>query len=129
MNEVRLSPSVASTVTGTASSAGSGDRRKEVADAGKVLPPQPAKVEEAKIAEAAVADEAVSQAVAELNNFVQNEQRDLLFSVDDGSGDMVVRVVDRESGELIRQIPNQVVLDLAERARMNEPLQLINMHG
>lgn len=129
MNEVRLNPA-ASVVTGTTSSAGSGDKRKDAVEAGKSLPPSElemaAKLQEAK---AALADEEVSQAVADLNSYVQNEQRDLLFSVDEGSGDMVVRVVDRESGDLIRQIPNEVVLDLAAKARDNEPLQLINMHG
>lgn len=77
----------------------------------------------------AIAADVINQAVIELNNYVQNEQRDLLFSVDDGSGSVVVKVVDRDSGELIRQIPNDIVLDLAARARENEAIQLVNMYG
>lgn len=73
--------------------------------------------------------EKVSQAVAQMNEFIQNEQRDLHFSIDEGSGHTVVRVVDRESGELIRQIPNEIFLRLAEEARQNEPLHLISVHG
>ncbi len=129
MNEVKVSQSLANAVTGSASSTVSGGRRTEVAEAGKTLPPQKDSTADIKDASAAVDGEAIDQAVTVLNNFVQNEQRDLLFSVDDGSGDMVVKVVDRHSGELVRQIPSQVVLDLAEKARLNEPLQLINMHG
>jgi len=127
MNEVRLSPAV-STVTGTASSAGSGDKRKiavETESAAAEVAKNATQVQTDK----AAADKVVMEAVSELNSYVQNEQRELLFNVDEGSGDMVVRVVDRESGELIRQIPNEVVLDLAAKAKANEPLQLINMHG
>ena len=79
-----------------------------------------------------IGDELVAlqkQAVVELNSYIQSERRDLFFSLEDTSGEMVVRVVDCESGELIRQMPNQVVLDLAASVRQNEPLQLINMQG
>lgn len=126
MNEVRLSPAV-NTVTGTASSAGSGEKRKaaEVDSPAVEVANNASKLQSEK----AATDEVVMEAVSELNSYVQNEQRELLFNVDEGSGDMVVRVVDRESGELIRQIPNDVVLDLAAKAKANEPLQLINMHG
>lgn len=126
MNEVRLSPAV-NTVTGTASSAGSGEKRKaaEVESSAAEVANNVPQLQ----GEKAAADEVVMEAVSELNSYVQNEQRELLFNVDEGSGDMVVRVVDRESGELIRQIPNDVVLDLAAKAKANEPLQLINMHG
>ena len=100
-----------------------------VNEPGKSLPPEAAKPTEAQEAKAKVAEVAVDQAVAELNDYVQSEKRDLFFSVEGKTGDTVVRVVDRESGELIRQIPNQVVLDLAEMVKQNEPLQLINMQG
>ncbi|MBU3071162.1 flagellar protein FlaG [Aestuariicella sp. G3-2] len=76
-----------------------------------------------------VTESGVNQAIAELNSYVQNEQRDLMFSLDEGTGDMIVRVIDRSSGDLIRQIPHEVVLDLAAKARENEPLQLISMQG
>lgn len=127
MNEVRISQPVPANSAGAASSAGSSDKKKDVGEAGKNLPLESVTAVVQETGEAV--SETVSQAVAELNRYVQNEQRDLLFSMDSGSGDMVVRVVDRESGELIRQIPNQIVLDLAARARENEPIQLIDMQG
>lgn len=127
MNEVRISQSVPVSTTGLTSSAGSGDKKKDVGEAGKILPPE--SVTTAVQGSSEAVSETVSQAVADLNRYVQHEQRDLLFSMDNGSGDMVVRVLDRDSGELIRQIPNQIVLDLAARARDNEPIQLIDMQG
>ncbi len=107
-----------------------GAKQVASAETGKTLPPEVAVLRE-NTQESGVkaSKEGVSKAVAELNAYVQNEQRDLLFSVDEGSGDMVVRVVDRRSGDLIRQIPNEVVLHLAAKARDNEPLQLISMQG
>lgn len=78
---------------------------------------------------AVVTTETVSKAVAQMNEFVQNEQRDLLFSVDDGTGDIVIRVSDSKSGELIRQIPGETFLKLAEHARNHEPVHLISVNG
>ncbi|MAZ88269.1 MAG: flagellar biosynthesis protein FlaG [Cellvibrionaceae bacterium] len=127
MNEVRISQSVPTSSVGVTSSAGSGDKKEDVGEAGKILPPESVAAVVGETSEAV--SETVSQAVADLNRYVQNEQRDLLFSMDNGTGDMVVRVLDRDSGDLIRQIPNQIVLDLAARARENEPIQLIDMQG
>ncbi|WP_439134330.1 flagellar protein FlaG [Pseudomaricurvus sp.] len=106
------------------STAGAGIKSSSVAETGKTLPH-----EVAVTATTAQSSEKVNQAVAELNSYIQNEQRDLMFHVDEDTGDTVVRVVDRSSGDLIRQIPNDVVLDLAAKARDNEPLQLISMQG
>jgi flagellar protein FlaG len=55
----------------------------------------------------------VEQAVARLNDYVQSLQRDIQFSVDAESRQPVVRVVERGSQELIRQIPSETALRLA----------------
>ena len=52
----------------------------------------------------------LQDAVDNINNRVQNLQRDLSFSVDDESGLTVIKVLDRQSGELIRQIPSEEVI-------------------
>jgi len=49
--------------------------------------------------------------VAELNDYVQHLNRNLQFSVDEQSGQTVVKVIDAETKELVRQIPSQEVLD------------------
>lgn len=130
MNEVRLNSAPTTSVPGTASSAGVGDNQKRAAATASSQSTAEVTIAEVRRqAEQAASAEAVTQAVADLNAYLQNEQRDLRFSVDDGSGEMVVRVVDRESGELIRQIPNEITLALAARARQDEPLQLVNLQG
>jgi len=59
----------------------------------------------------------VRQAVSEINEIVQSVQRDLSFNMDEDSGKTVIRVVDTESGELIRQIPSKEVLAIASQLR------------
>ena len=72
---------------------------------------------------------AVSAAVAQINDYVQHVQRDLLFSVDDELGSTVVKVVDRSSGEVIRQIPNDVTLELARNLKDTQSIQLLEAMG
>ena len=55
----------------------------------------------------------LKQAVSQLNDFVQNMQRDLQFSLDKDSGTMVVKVIDTKSEKVIRQIPSEETLRLA----------------
>lgn len=59
----------------------------------------------------------VRQAVSKINEIVQSVQRDLSFNMDEDSGKTVIRVVDTESGELIRQIPSEEVLAIASHLR------------
>lgn len=59
----------------------------------------------------------VEKAVTELTNHFQNIQRNLNFSVDEDSGVTVVKIVDMESQEVIRQIPTEDALALAQRLR------------
>lgn len=62
-------------------------------------------------------DETLDKALGSLSAHVQNLHRSLQFSVDKGSGETVVRVVDSETKEVIRQIPSEEVLAIAERLR------------
>jgi flagellar protein FlaG len=55
----------------------------------------------------------LKQAVSKLNDYVQNIQRDLQFSIDKESGTMVVKVIDTKSEKVIRQIPTEETLKLA----------------
>ncbi len=67
----------------------------------------------------------VEQAVAQMNEFIQSNQRDLQFNVDDGSGHVVVSVLERSTGELIRQIPNEDFLQMARALKDNDEINLI----
>jgi flagellar protein FlaG len=71
--------------------------------------------------------EQLDDAVSQLNDFVQNVQRDLQFEVDNDSGQTIVRVVDQSTQEVIRQIPDEVALRLAENLQQDEPLTLFNI--
>ncbi|WP_416305818.1 flagellar protein FlaG [Neptunicella sp. SCSIO 80796] len=57
----------------------------------------------------------VETAVAEVNDFVQSQSRQLNFSVDENSNRSVVKVTDSDTGEVIRQLPSDEVLKLAAR--------------
>lgn len=59
--------------------------------------------------------ESATSAVEKFKTLVQDLQRNLDFSVDDSSGQVVVKVIDGESGKLIRQIPSEDLLRLSER--------------
>lgn len=56
----------------------------------------------------------VEDAVTSIQSFVQSIRRDLAFSLDDSSGKVVVKVTDSASGEVIRQMPSEEALRLAE---------------
>jgi flagellar protein FlaG len=71
--------------------------------------------------------EQLDVAVSQLNDFVQNVQRDLQFEINDDLGETIVRVVDQATQEIIRQIPNEVAVRLAENLQQDEPLTLFNI--
>ena len=65
--------------------------------------------------EATVSDKVeLEHAVADINQFVQNMQRELQFTVEDSSENTVILVRDTETNEVIRQIPSEDALKLAQ---------------
>ncbi|NWL21822.1 flagellar protein FlaG [Pseudomonas umsongensis] len=58
--------------------------------------------------------EELEQAVTDIREFVQAGQRQLDFSIDDSTGRVVVKVIATESGDVIRQIPSETALKLAQ---------------
>ncbi len=69
---------------------------------------------------------AVEEAVSKLNDYVQTTARTLNFQVDDESGKTVIKVFDRSSSELIRQIPSELALELARKLNEEEPSLLFS---
>jgi flagellar protein FlaG len=57
--------------------------------------------------------EAVAQAAKHIESFVKSVGRSLDFSVDSSTGQSVLRVMNPESGELIRQLPAEETLRVA----------------
>lgn len=58
--------------------------------------------------------EPMEEAVSSIKAFAQSIQRNLNFALDDSTGRVVVKVTDGVSGEVIRQIPSEDALRLAE---------------
>lgn len=56
----------------------------------------------------------LQKAVTQLNDFAQTIERNLHFSIDKESGILITKVVDSESNEVIRQIPNEETVALAQ---------------
>ncbi len=76
----------------------------------------PAVVEKTEQAEKAEEPrEPLNEMVSELNNLVRDLHRELQFSVDDKSGETVIKVVDSKTDEVVRQIPSEEVVRLRQR--------------
>lgn len=92
---------------------------KAASDVGKKLPQEAPLTLEEKSNE-------VEEAISKLNEYVQKTQRNLDFSLDEDSGKTVIRVYDRQSEQLVRQIPDEVALELAKKLNTEEPALLFS---
>lgn len=70
--------------------------------------------------------ERLRAAVAQMNDYIQSTQRDLHFSYDHESGETVVKVVDRKTQDVIRQIPDQIFLKISQAIDSQGDIHLIN---
>ena len=64
----------------------------------------------------------LEKAVEDLNKYVQTVGRDLRFSVDRDSGQTIIRVMDRETEQMVRQIPPEEVVALAKFLHQTDDL-------
>ncbi|KEF31685.1 Flagellin protein FlaG [Marinobacter nitratireducens] len=113
------------------SSQAEGRNASDPAASGRPVQP-PKEVNESAVAEQRQAVSGAEKgdlegAVSQLNDFVQAVHRDLQFEVDNELGQTVVKVVDQETQEVIRQMPDEVALRLAEKLQQDEPLTLFNI--
>ena len=58
--------------------------------------------------------EELQTVVSDMQDFVQSVRRDINFQLDDTSGQVVINVTEAGSGDVIRQIPSEEALRLAE---------------
>lgn len=135
MNEVSASKPIATPVAARpASSTGAVDAKAQPGESGKTLP-NDLGVKAAQAADKAKepspmdSKDSVETAVAKINDYVQSIQRDLQFTVDEDLDRTVIKVVDGSSGELIRQIPEEVFLELARKLNDDGELRLMNALG
>jgi flagellar protein FlaG len=59
--------------------------------------------------------ESLQIAVAKINDYMQNVERSLQFTIDEASGRDVVTVLDKKTEEIIRQFPSEEVLVIARQ--------------
>lgn len=71
----------------------------------------PAGVNQASLGVQPVRAEEVKQAAAELDKALQQRNSDLSVSVDEITGTMVVRITDSNTGEVVKQIPPQQLME------------------
>ena len=96
---------------GAAAAPAPGASRPRKESGGKVLPDTGQNLP--AVATPAATPERVAQAVQQIQTYLNDTQRQLQFEVDQGTGRTIVRVVNPETHELIRQIPSEEVLQLA----------------
>jgi flagellar protein FlaG len=85
--------------------------------------PEPAVAPTLPVEAPAVSSANLERASAQIESYVRSSGRDLQFRVDDESGRVVVSVRDSETGELIRQIPNEEVLRIAQAIEQRDTRQ------
>ncbi len=107
-----------SSLPGSAKGQKTGNDLPPAAEAARSLPQDPVNSQ--------AVQEQVQAAVAKMNEYIQSTQRDLNFSYDPESGETVVKVLDRSTQEVIRQIPDEIFLRLAQTHNLEEPGQLFS---
>lgn len=70
----------------------------------------------------------IDAAVRDINEHMQFEQRGLQFSVDKGSGRTIIKVMDLQTEEIIRQIPSEEALNFARKLNAGENLELFSAY-
>ena len=110
-------PSVITEISAAASAAASGEQAK-IGQSGEAA---------GMTAAASDPQDSLKSAVTRLNDYVQSVQRDLEFSVDEASGHSVITVIDRNTQEVVRQLPDDVALELARNLQNNESMRLFDV--
>lgn len=98
---------------------------EQAAQQQKTIDVTAAKVQESQTLEANTNELAARQeesaeterAISDVGEFLQTLNRHLSFSVDDKSERTIVSVVDQSSGDVIRQIPSEEILRIAEKIK------------
>lgn len=83
---------------------------RKAAAGGKALPPAG---QDAPVQRQPTPAETVENAIEQIRSFLRDSQRQLNFSRDEITGRTVIRVIDPASGEVIRQMPPEEILNLA----------------
>lgn len=100
-------------VVAASNSATSGSTAARSAPAEKLIAPE-ASSNPVTQTSAAEQKQQLVDAVKAVKDFVQPTAGNLEFTMDEETGDTVIKIVDSSSGELIRQIPSKEMLEIAK---------------
>jgi flagellar protein FlaG len=92
-------------------------KQAQISDISKteVLKPEQVVAQVKENARAELPNNKVQETVASLNAFVQLMDRNVSFEVDETSGRDIISVFEKDTKELIRQIPSEETLELLKR--------------
>ncbi|WP_020681774.1 flagellar protein FlaG [Marinobacterium rhizophilum] len=97
----------------SASSNYAADRSATVRDTGTITPQSGNSNSTAVATEnAQLTVQEAAETLEALNNVMQQMQRGISFQMDENSGRSVIQVIDRDSGDVIKQMPSQDLLKL-----------------
>lgn len=100
-------------------------RASNTAQAAKIVELRPAAEEQQQPKELAPSQMAeLKEAVESLNQSLQTIRRELRFSVDDDTGRMIVRVINADTDEVVRQIPSEQLLNAVRHLQEHAGLLL-----
>lgn len=111
--------SVKATSPSTQSAESTGIKRQEMPGGGNSVPVTDAQSPRPEFQQPNDARQEMVEAVERLSDYVQHMSRDLQFSVDEESGKTIVRVLDSETGDIIRQIPSDELLAISKAIAEN----------
>ena len=96
--------------------------RQDVSFDGKASP-----ADSSQKVEQVIDQEQLQAAVAKVSSYVQSLSRSLDIRSDERTGDTVIKVFDKSTDELIRQIPSEEVLAIS--AAISEQLDVLKLMG
>ncbi len=79
----------------------------------KNVEPLPTPIEQQNVDSKPVSDEKLQQAVDQIQDFTDKAARNLKFSIDVDTGKTIVKVLDSQTQEVIRQFPSEEAISIA----------------
>ena len=77
-------------------------------------PPTPTPTKAAAPAQAPLSSDAVKKIASQINDFLKSSSSSLQFAVDDDTDKIVVRIVDSQTNEVIRQMPSEEMIAISK---------------
>jgi flagellar protein FlaG len=122
MSQVQLAQPVVDTAKEFKQAASGPQQRQDVSFDGKIQP-----TDSVENVSPVIDAEAVEAAVAKIASYTESLGRSLNISVDERSGDFIVRVQNATTEELVRQIPSEAVMRIS--AAISDQLDALDVMG